>query len=320
MRRKVQALAMLAAAPALALAFATRGVQAPTLLITASAAALLCGVWSQIERSRSAKLKAAIAAEQARSRIALRLREELIGAGREAVVAWASAGTEPLSFGGGAELLDLCLGSAEGGAVKAALSRLREHGMTFALTIDAEHERIALRGCVVGDHAAVFLRREQTRSEAARALPPHDKSDQFTDGYVEALNQLVSAVAIFSRDRRLLFHNRCYARLFGLKKAWLDSRPSESEILDRLREKRQLPEQADFAAWKRTRLELFETSAAALEELWHLPSGTTLRVVARRRPAGGFVYLYEDVSERLHQKTAHNAVLKVHQATLDTLQ
>jgi PAS domain-containing protein len=139
------------------------------------------------------------------------------------------------------------------------------------------------------------------------------------DGYVHALNQLSLAIAIFGPDRRLVFCNREYARLWTLEKDWLATHPTEGEILDRLRELRLLPEQRDFAAWKRERLKIFDTPRRIVEELWHLPSGIALRVIARPRPTGGLLYLFEDVSEQLRQEAAHNAFVKVQQATLDTL-
>ena len=140
------------------------------------------------------------------------------------------------------------------------------------------------------------------------------------DGYVHALNQLPLAIAIFGPDRRLMFSNREYGRLWGLEKDWLATHPTEGEILDRLRELRLLPEQRDFATWKRERLKIFDAPRRIVEELWHLPSGTALRVVARPRPSGGLLYLFEDVSEHLRQEASRNALVKVQLATLDTLQ
>jgi PAS domain-containing protein len=140
------------------------------------------------------------------------------------------------------------------------------------------------------------------------------------DGYVHALNQLSLAIAIFGPDRRLVFCNREYARLWNLEKDWLATHPTEGEILDRLRELRLLPEQRDFATWKRERLKIFDTPRRVVEDLWHLPNGTTLRVVARPRPTGGLLYLFDDVSEQLRQEASYNAFVKVQQATLDTLQ
>ena len=163
-------------------------------------------------------------------------------------------------------------------------------------------------GLIVG--AAVDLTSEA--EERGRLHPD-------ADGYVHALNQLPLAIAIFGPDRRLVFSNREYARLWSLEKDWLATQPTEGEILDRLRELRLLPEQRDFAAWKRDRLKIFD-ARRAVEELWHLPNGIALRVVARPRPSGGLLYMFEDVSEQLRQEASHNALIKVQRATLDTLQ
>jgi PAS domain-containing protein len=152
------------------------------------------------------------------------------------------------------------------------------------------------------------------------ATEVHSRLHPDAEGYVHALNQLSSAIAIFGPDRRLTFSNRAYVKLWGLEKDWLAAHPTEGEILDRLRELRLLPEQSDFAAWKRDRLKIFDAPRRVVEELWHLPTGIALRVTARPRPSGGLLYVFEDVSEQLRQEASRNALVKVQQATLDTLQ
>jgi PAS domain S-box-containing protein len=143
---------------------------------------------------------------------------------------------------------------------------------------------------------------------------------QHIDAHAEALNRLATAVAIFGRDRKLSFYNRAYAALWGLPETWLDGHPGEGEILDRLRELRRLPEQKDYQAWKRERQKLYEHLGEHPEELWHLPGGKTLRVVAQAHPFGGLIFLFEDVSDRLRLESSFNTLGKVQKATLDTLQ
>jgi signal transduction histidine kinase len=87
-----------------------------------------------------------------------------------------------------------------------------------------------------------------------------------------------------------------------------------------LRELRRLPEQPDFRAWKQDRLKMFERLDQHPEELWHLPGGKTLRVVAQPHPFGGLIFLYEDVSDQLRLESSYNTLIKVQKATLDTLQ
>lgn len=144
---------------------------------------------------------------------------------------------------------------------------------------------------------------------------------QHIDAHADTLDKLATAVAIFDRERKLAFYNRAYARLWGLEETWLDGHPTDGEVLDRLREARQLPEQRDYQAWKRARLALYEQAAEYLpEDLWHLPGGKTLRVVAQPHPFGGLTFLFEDVTEKLALESSYNTLIKVQSATLDTLQ
>lgn len=143
---------------------------------------------------------------------------------------------------------------------------------------------------------------------------------QHIDAHADTLDKLASAVAIFDRDRRLSFYNGAFVRLWNLPDSWLDLHPTDGEILDRLRETRKLPEQRDYQSWKRQRLALYEHSLEYVpEELWYLPGGKTLRVVAQPHPFGGLTYLYEDVTEKLALESSYNTLIKVQSATLDTL-
>ena len=144
---------------------------------------------------------------------------------------------------------------------------------------------------------------------------------QHIDAHADTLNKLATAVAIFSKDQKLTFYNRAFANLWGLPESWLDSHPSDSEILDKLRDARKLPEQRNYQEWKRGRLALYEHPDAFLpEEPWHVPGGKTLRVVAQPHPFGGLTFLYEDVTEKLALEFNYNTVIKAQTATLDTLQ
>jgi len=143
---------------------------------------------------------------------------------------------------------------------------------------------------------------------------------QHIDASSDTLDKLATAVAIFDRDQKLSFHNRAFAQLWGLPDSFLERRPTDGEILDRLRDARKLPEQRDYQAWKRARLALYDQPAEYLqEELWHVPFGKTLRVVPQPHPFGGLTFLYEDVTEKLSLESSYNTLIKVQSATLDTL-
>jgi signal transduction histidine kinase/PAS domain-containing protein len=135
----------------------------------------------------------------------------------------------------------------------------------------------------------------------------------------EALEQLSTAIAMYGPDTRLKFHNTAFARLWGLDEAWLSTEPTNSEMLDALRDRRQLPEHADFLAFKRESLGLFTSLIEPLEELLHLPDGRTLRMVITPHPMGGLLQTFEDVTDRLTLERSYNTLIDVQRDTLDNL-
>lgn len=137
--------------------------------------------------------------------------------------------------------------------------------------------------------------------------------------HADTLNKLATAVAIFGPDQRLRFFNQAYARLWNLDEDWLEQGPSDGEILDRLRETRRLPEQSDYQAWKRQRLHKYTEIGELPEEMWHLPDGRTLRMVAQPHPFGGLLYLFEDVSSLVALESSLNRLIGVQKGTLDNL-
>ena len=398
---------------------------AVTLAIVGAAGALALagGLWALAEYQGSEKLRRVLRATGARARALLALRDQLLGASREAVIAWGADLDEPLSFGGGIALLDACLTGPDATQISTALDTLAEHGTPFAMVARAKDGNgITVRGRAAGSYAALFLEGEsqaaksdidyravldalpnpvwvrgadlsmrfanraflaatgttsleaaleanialdrserdlastaRTQGETVEAkryavaggqrramaftLSPIEggavagsaedvtplaeaeaRLQQHIDAHADTLDKLATAVAVFGPDRRLNFYNRAYVRLWKLAETWLDTHPTEGEILDRLRELRRLPEQSDFRAWKNQHLKAFERVDNHPEELWHLPGGKTLRVVAQPHPFGGLIFLYEDVSDQLRLESSYNTLIKVQRATLDSLQ
>jgi len=150
---------------------------------------------------------------------------------------------------------------------------------------------------------------EDAREDTKRNVEAHD----------ETLNRLDDAVVIFDRDKRLKFHNTAFADLWGLEPAWLTERPTHGEVLDRLRQRRRLPETADYAKWKAAELDRYEQLEAAPDDMWSTPDGRTLRVVRQPHPMGGLLLLFADITGELRMKAQFNALIQVQQATLDKL-
>jgi signal transduction histidine kinase len=149
---------------------------------------------------------------------------------------------------------------------------------------------------------------ESVRADLSRIVAAHRRT----------LDLLATAVAIFGADQRLVFYNAAYRTLFALDSTFLEERPTDSALLERLRSERKLPEQADFRAWK---AELHEAYRAleSKEYVWHLPGGRMLRVVTSPNPEGGVTYLFDDVSERIALESRYNTVIRTQSETLDAL-
>src|SRR5256885_7934581 len=141
---------------------------------------------------------------------------------------------------------------------------------------------------------------------------------RMTEAHRRTLDQLSTAVAMYSAEQRLTFHNAAFRLLWGLEPAFLDSGPTDSAVLDRLRAARKLPEQADFRNWKS---ELHDDYRALepREHEWYLPDGRTLRVVTTPNPEGGVTYLFDDVTERLKLVRRYEALIGVQGETLEAL-
>jgi signal transduction histidine kinase len=152
-----------------------------------------------------------------------------------------------------------------------------------------------------------------SETEALRA-----EMERHVGAYKGMLDQLSTAVAIFDRSKRLIFFNAAYRQIWSLDLAFLEQGPTDGEILDRLRTKRQLPEQADFRTWKAQTLAAYK-AIEPIETVWHLPDGRALRVVASPNPQGGVTYLFDDATQSFALASQLNAVTRVQGETLDAL-
>jgi signal transduction histidine kinase len=153
-----------------------------------------------------------------------------------------------------------------------------------------------------------MTRLDDTRKELDRQIRSH----------ASTLNKITAAIATFSADQKLTFYNAAFADLWALDAKWLDSHPGHGEILDRLREERKLPEQANYRTWKKEQLASYERLDTP-DELWHLPDGRSLRVVSEQPRSGEVSVLYEDVSEKIQLESRYNELIGVQRETIDNI-
>ncbi|MBB3290544.1 MULTISPECIES: PAS domain-containing sensor histidine kinase [unclassified Rhizobium] len=149
---------------------------------------------------------------------------------------------------------------------------------------------------------------ESVRAELARTLKSH----------AETLDHLATPVAIFDGERRLQFYNQAFVQLWELDIAFLEKRPDNSELLDRLRSAKKLPEQLNWKTWKDDVLSVYR-ALDTQADLWHLPNGQILRVFATAHPQGGATWVFENLTEQVDLETRYNTLVKVQGETIDHL-
>ena len=135
----------------------------------------------------------------------------------------------------------------------------------------------------------------------------------------ELLEHLGSAIAIFDADQRIEFFNSAFAQLWQLEDTWLNAKPKLGDIMEKLRETRKLPEQADFKHFRQSWTAMFTSLITAHEDMLYLPDGRALRRLAIPHPMGGLMMIFEDVTGRLELESSYNTLIAVQRETLDNL-
>ncbi len=165
-----------------------------------------------------------------------------------------------------------------------------------------------------GTHTTFGLANDITREE--EMVTELDRNALANKNLME---QLRSAIAIFGTDQSLQFYNTAYANQWGLEEQWLNSKPKLGDILEKLRENRRLPEQADFRRWKQDWLDMFTRLIEPHEDMLYLPDETAVRVLVVPHTLGGLMMTFEDVTSRLQLESSYNTLIAVQKETLDNL-
>ncbi len=171
----------------------------------------------------------------------------------------------------------------------------------------------------LGEGVSPAVRGKIAGGKTGEAFPTAEGFDLYLEAQSETLNGLSTSVAIFGPDQSLRFCNQAFRRLWSLPEKWEAAVPNHSEFLDKMREERRLPEQADFASWKKHILSYYSKLRDPVEEMWHLPDGRTLRVINQPYLLGGLIVFFEDVTDRLDLERSYNTLIAVQRETLDHL-
>jgi signal transduction histidine kinase len=219
------------------------------------------------------------------------------------------ARTPEEAIGRGTELLD------RGDRLAAAQARAAHGRFEKRVAAIVAGERRQLDVIEITDNAGISagIALDATEAEQVRV-----GLQQTIAAHRRILDSLATGVAIFDSNKRLVFYNAAYQRLFEFDPAFLDDKPSDPDVLDRLRAERKLPEQANFRQWRDGFLGAYR-AIEPQEHSWHLPGGQMLRVVTNPNPDGGLTYLFDDITERIDLESRINQLSGLHRETLDNL-
>jgi len=194
--------------------------------------------------------------------------------------------------------------------------------------LETGREQFERRHIVVGGERRLYMIREvPIKGEGVIGYATHiselEQAQEEIQRHVSALRDLLesstAAMAIYGRDMKMKFYNGAFVNLWKMDESWLDTEPTYGEVLETMREKRKLPEQANFKAFKQVQTKLFTTLIEPSEEFFYLPDGKTLRVIAIPHALGGILFAYEDVTDRLALERSYNTLIAVQRETLDNL-
>lgn len=143
---------------------------------------------------------------------------------------------------------------------------------------------------------------------------------EFIQTLTKTFATLPIGLAVFDRTRRLQLFNPALTDLTGLEPEFLLSRPGIEGFLNRMRDKRVLPEPRDYHSWSRRLLEIEKGAANNdFEETWSLPTGQTFKVSASPHPDGALAFLIEDITSEVHMTRNFRTDLETSQAALNIL-
>ena len=148
--------------------------------------------------------------------------------------------------------------------------------------------------------------------EAKRQFRVHQNA------HLDVLSALGTAFAIFDGKMNLIFYNKSFMDMWHFRSDELTQQFTYDSFLDVIQNKRLLPDVSDFKEYKRSQKELLSSLLEPKEDLLHLPDDRTLRRLIAPHP-NGFIFAYEDVSDKLAAERKINELLSVQKSFLDNV-
>ncbi|MBX3487498.1 MAG: PAS-domain containing protein [Candidatus Paracaedibacteraceae bacterium] len=211
------------------------------------------------------------------------------------------------------ELIDRSRTSSPYNLANRALLTKQPQSKRTHVVIDGHRRLLEVCETPVSDKTIGYAMDYTEQEEVHAILAKHVSAHQ------DILHNLSTPIVVYGTDKRLEFFNKAYEKLFDFDEKFLYSKPTFSEILQDLRERRKLPEVSDFITYRNSQLGLFNTLITPIQELVHLPDGQILRMMISPHPMGGLLFLFDDVTDKLAMERRYNTLIAVQKETLDHL-
>lgn len=136
--------------------------------------------------------------------------------------------------------------------------------------------------------------------------------------YRNLLESSSHAIAFYSNDRRLVFYNDVFVKLWSFDANWLDTKPLYDEIIDYLI-KNNLLNPVDISKYYQDQIKIFYSLMEAHNEFLYLADGRAIRVIIVPNNLGGLLFNYEDITNRLEIERSYNRSLKITKSIINTM-
>ncbi len=157
-------------------------------------------------------------------------------------------------------------------------------------------------------------------TDCSKTVRAEEALRNFMQTLTQTFAALPIALAIFDRNRQLQLFNPALSDLTTLEPEWLAARPTLYDVINRMREKRMLPERKDFKDWRQKIIQLDKSAVDGnYLETWVLPTGQTYKVTGRPHPEGAVAFLIEDISAEISLTRKFRRELELSQSMFDSL-
>lgn len=159
-----------------------------------------------------------------------------------------------------------------------------------------------------------------TAVPADAAVQAEQSLANFTQTLTKTFAHLPTGLAIFDRDRRLSLFNPALTELTTIRPDFLTGRPGLHAFLDKLRDKRMIPEPRDYRSWRHHIYSLeVEARNGTYDENWALPNGKTYKVTGQPHPNGAIAFMFEDISSEISMLRSHRSEIQLFQSVIDDM-